>query len=253
MSEHLKVAIVIPTYRRIEKLKRCLLSIAGQSYNNFDTFITCDNNDKETFDWLLEQRQIKSLAHVQTVSLSAQQKFVIGAWNDFFKFQFGFSELMDSDYGAVLWCVDDVELLPNTLANSVKCMITNFPDTDGVIGIKQECPGHPEYTFKWYGQCLIGRRFIQRYANVDYQVCCPDYNHFYQDEEMWEYSTSLGKFVNCEEAVLKHYHPGFIKEEMDDTHPLVRGVIARADSITRAKRKEHDLTWGKSWTLVNRS
>lgn len=251
-SGKLRVAVVIPTYERQSKLERCLKSLGTQTYKNFDTFVYCDANDKQTFDWLCSNKELKEVSKVRIISLASSRKYVIGNWNDFFTFQYGLGELLEAEYDAVLWSVDDVEWLPNSIEKAVECMITNFPDTDGVVGIKQECPGHPEYTFKWYGQCLIGRKFIERYKDVEYKVCCPDYNHFFQDEELWQYASSLGKFVNCEQAVLYHYHPGFIKSEMDDTHPIVRGSLFVEDRQTYSKRKISGYVWGKSWELINK-
>lgn len=232
--ENAKIAVVIPTYKRTRKLNRCLESLEQQTYKDFNIFIYCDNNDIETYNYIRENWFVAGCI------VNDKQEFVIGSWNKFFS-QF------HNKYDAVLWCVDDVELHPTCLEELVKSMKSNFPDLDGVVGVKQECPGHPEYTFKWYGQCLIGKKFIERYKEVDYAVCCPDYQHFYQDEEMWMYASSLGKFVNCETAVLNHYHPAFVPEEMDETHPIVRGKTKRIDDAVYKMRREKNLIWGLTW------
>lgn len=235
----MRVAVVIPTFNRLNKLERCLNSLEKQTYKSFDTYIYCDNNDKKTFNFLENSRW------ADFVSINTRQEFVIGSWNRFLR-----EEFFQDNYDIMMWCVDDVECYHTTLEKAVACMITNFPDTDGVVGINQECPGHPSYTFKWYGQVLLGRKFIERYKQVNYQVCCPDYHHFYQDEEMWEYANSVGKFINCPEAILKHYHPGFIKSELDSTHPLVRGVVMQEDKAIRNIRLMKGYTWGKDFNLV---
>lgn len=239
------VAVVIPTYKRIKKLERCLKSLEAQTYKDFSIHIYCDNNDTDTYNWLADYKQ-----HRVYSTLNSKQEFVIGSWNKFFTGNFSYKYITKTDYDAVLWCVDDVELYPNTIAEAVACMIKNFPDLDGVVGLKQECPGRPEYTFKWFGQCLIGRKFIERYTKSGHEVCCPDYHHFYQDEELWEFASGLGKFVNCEEALLKHYHPGFLPEELDSTHPMVRGSIKDIDNATYGERKHKNLLWGESWKRV---
>lgn len=243
----MRIAVVIPTYKRIKKLERCLDSVQKQTYRDFDVYIYCDNNDYETFEYFSNQSQTtwRKYSCIKMIGTNGKQEFVIGTWNNFFTNYY-------NRYDAVAWIVDDVELYPNYLRELANCMHQNFPDLDGVIGAKQECPNHPEYTFKWYGQCLIGRKFIERYKDVDYKVCCPDYSHFYQDEEMWMFANELGKFKNCETAVLKHYHPAFVKEEVDDTHPLVRGRVKRVDDGTYAMRRKQGLVWGKSWELVNK-
>lgn len=236
----MKIAIVIPTYKRINKLKRCLESIYNQTYKEFDIFVYCDNNDSETYSWLIENHLDKV-----KVNINRTQEFVIGSWNKFFS-----SEHLKF-YDAVAWIVDDVELYPDYLERLVADMNRLFPDLDGVIGATQVCPGRKEYTYKPYGQVLIGKKFIERYKEINYQVCCPDFNHFWQDCEMWEYATSLNKFYHSQGAVLKHYHPAFLSNEMDETHPLVRGKIKSQDDETYKKRKKLNLIWGREFTLIN--
>jgi glycosyltransferase involved in cell wall biosynthesis len=238
----MKLALVIPTFQRTFKLKRLLDSVAKQTYTNFDVHIYYDNNDFESCSYIKELKYTFQIYH----TINDKQEFVIGSWNKFFKSMF---ELyLGNNYSIVQWLVDDVALYPDFLEQVVNSMEKNFPDTDGVIGTRQECPGYQNYTFKWFGQSAIGRKFIERYKEVDYKVCCPFYSHFYQDEEMWMYATSLGKFINCSEALLKHYHPAFVKEEVDTTHPLVRGTVMRTDKHIYQERKEKGLIWGKSWS-----
>lgn len=235
----MKTAVVIPTYKRPEKLDRCLHSIIGQSIGkNLSIYVYADNNDVETKEHAEKhwgQWGIKCF-------VQPKQSYVIGAWNRFTK------EQWDDKWDAMMWCVDDVELYPNCIEEAVKCMKENFKDGDGVVGIKQVCPGREDYTFKWFGQVLLGRKFVARYP--EQQVCCPAYQHFWQDEEMYEYACSLNKFVSCNTAVLKHYHPGFLPEEMDSTHPLVRGETFRRDKAVREERQRLGYIWGKNFNLI---
>lgn len=238
----MKVAVLIPTYKRQKKLTRCLQSLYDQTYKDFDIFVYFDNKDFDNFITFNMIIPYLPPEHELNLIVNDKQEFVVGSWNKAFK------ELQDR-YDAFLWCVDDVELEPNCLEEAVKCLETNYRDFDGVVGIKQICPGNSSYTFKWYGQCLIGNRFVQRYTSVDYQVCCPAYLHFYQDEELWQYAKSLNRFTNCETAVLKHYHPAFLPEEMDETHPLVRGKVKKQDDATYRNRKKYNWVWGETWEI----
>lgn len=230
-----KIAIVIPTYQRIQKLERCIKSIYINTYKNYQIYIYADNNDKNTYYYL------DSKYHQIRCQINDSQKFVVGSWNRFFK------EQINDDWNIVMWLVDDVKLSFNCIQNAVNCMQDNFPDLDGVVGLSQECPDHPEYTYKEYGQVLIGREFIERYKEVGYQVCCPYYTHFWQDEELYQYANSLNKFVHCKNANLRHYHPGFIKEERDNTHLIVRKEIIQKDTEIYNNRKKRNLVWGQSW------
>lgn len=233
----MKISIVIPTYQRIEKLKRLLNSIKeSKTQHSYTITIIADNNDIST----------KKAFPEYEVWINDKQEFVIGSWNKFFKNEFY------RDWDAVLWLVDDTEIYPDLIEKAANKMLEKFSDLDGIIGLAQECPGHPEYTYKEYGQLLIGKKFVERYQRVGYTVSCPDYFHFYQDEELWMYASSLNKFYFCKEAILKHYHPAFIKDEIDTTHPIVRNKIIREDKNTYLIRRTKKLIWGHTWELVNK-
>lgn len=240
--EQLRIAVVIPTFNRIKKLERCIRSLENQTYKKFDIHIYADNNDEQTRIDIskLYSQSDGYIWPVYDIQVNDKQEYVTGSWNKFFKDY-------SMKYDAVALLVDDVELYPNYLEELVKSMQSNYPDLDGVIGAKQECPGRDDYTFKYYGQTLIGRKFIERYKDVEYAVWCPFYKHFFPDEEMWIYANSLGKFVNCETAVLKHYHPAFVSEEVDQTHNLIRGEVKRYDKTIYEMRKNKNLVWGKTW------
>ena len=101
-----------------------------------------------------------------------------------------------------------------------------------------------------YGQVLIGKQFVNRYKKVNYQVCCPAYIHFYQDQELWCYAKSVNKFVFCKDATLIHYYPCKFKNEMDETHKIVRQPkIKQKDIETYKKRQSLNLIWGESWEI----
>lgn len=237
----MKIDIVIPTYRRAKKLKRCLDSIIAQTHIDWSCCVIVNGGDKETFDLLIDYEAKDDRIWFKSPATS----YVIDSWNYYFR-NFTLSHIARTQ-DAVAWIVDDVELFPNYLEELAKSMEANYPDLDGVIGAKQICPGRDDYKFKWFGQVLIGKKFIERYKDVHYQVCCPFYTHFFQDEELWTYANSLGKFINCESAVLKHFHPAFVPEEMDETHSRIRDDIKRNDQSVHELRLRKNLIWGQSW------
>jgi glycosyltransferase involved in cell wall biosynthesis len=232
----MKVLIGIATYKRPEKLKRLLASIESQSYPDYKVVIMFDNNDTESM-----HEVAKYYGHMDIEwCVRKTSGYVIGCWNDIHKIK---------GYDAHLMLCDDVELHKNSLETAVHALKRAGSDT--VIGFSQECPGTPNYTFKPYGQTLMGKEFIESFKDVDYQVCCPDYFHWFQDQEMYEHMNSIGKFVYCEEAVLNHYHPCFVKSEMDSTHDIVRGnSISAIDRSTFEQRKSKGLRWGNSFKLL---
>ncbi len=241
----MKLLIGVATYKRKDKLKRCIDSIINSSYKDYLTVVVADNKDYESLDFLIRtyDRRLPIMGLFQK-----EHKYVIGAWNRIVQ------ENIQRNWDGFIGLCDDVELEPDALEKIVKCHQDYFKDGDGVIGFNQVCPGHPEYTFKWFGQTLMGRKFIERYAKADYQICCPDYKHFFQDQEMYEFAHELRKFYNCREAVLKHYHPGFIKEEEDETHHIIRqsSTSPKAlDTETHLARMCKSYLWGRDFNLIN--
>jgi hypothetical protein len=238
-----KLYIGIATYKRPQKLERLLKSIfesTGENYN-LETYTMCEETDKET-ELFLENHYISNTC----IRSSNNKEYVISHWNRFYK---EIVPLMN-ELDFTLTLVDDVELYPKCIENAIKCMETNYPDGDGIIGLSQECPGHPEYTWKPYGQIMVGRKFLERYKDVNYQFCCPNYSHFFQDEEMYNFSKGLNRFTLCDNAILKHYHPAFVKKEIDDTHYITRKGIFQEDRKIFNKRQLQGLIWGKTWELV---
>lgn len=241
----MKLLLGIGTYRRIAKLERLLKSLENQTYDNFIIHVVCDNNDFETEKYLKNTKEYK-FGHL-AVSVNNEHKFIIGAWN------YCVSNYVNTfaDFDGFVGLCDDVELYPNALEEAVKCHKENFPDTDGVVGFKQVCKGHENYTYKPFGQMLIGKQWIERYKEVNYTYYAPMYKHFYADEELFIYASSLNKFILCEKAILNHDHPLFTGN-IDITHQIIRqgqNSPKNYDIALFKQRQKKNLIWGKSWEL----
>jgi len=229
----MKALIGIATYKRPEKLKRLLLSLKRQTYQNYQICVVFDNNDNDSMlEIAKEFGDIKAYFVV-----SPTQLYVIGCWNYMHRLK---------GYDAHLMLCDDVELYDNCLETALRTL-KNAGD-DSVIGLTQKCPGISNYSYKPYGQTLMGRTFIDRYKDVNHQVCCPYYTHFYQDQEMWEYAIKNELAIHDKDAILNHYHPAFKKEEMDETHHIVRVPdIFIVDRLLFNKRQSEGKLWGETW------
>lgn len=237
--------IGIPTYRRIPKLTRCLNSIYRQDPAiNRKIVVIADNNDRETVEYI----QNLKLSNTNVI-VQPKHMFVIGAWNRVI------SENINKNWDGFIGLCDDIELYDDALKNIVECHKNNFPDTDGVVGFKQVCENRYDYSFKWFGQTLIGRKFIERYRFVNYAICCQDYFHFCQDEELFIFANSLNKFKDCENAIMNHYHPAFIPSEIDETHNIIRsGPLSPKEKDFKMFKKRQKLgyCWGNDFNLVGR-
>lgn len=237
----MKLLIAIVTYKRILKLQRCLDSICKSTYNNCEIVIIADNNDKETSDFVSSY----SLGGIKTL-IQPEHKFVVGAWNRAVQEVF-----IKGNYDGFIGFVDDIELNSDALEKIVVDFENTFWGTDGVIGFRQECYGIENYTYKPYGQMLIGKQFIERYKVVDYMYYAPMYKHFYADEELYNYAKSLNKFYLCYHAILQHDHPNFTGN-LDKTHNIIRKGInspKEHDIKVFKRRQKEGKTWGKTWEL----
>lgn len=234
-------AIVIPTFKRISKLERCLNSILKQSHQDFNIYVMCDNQDWDTFKHIEEK--YKDNDKILPIIILDHQ-YVMGCWNLFTRDNF------DLIKQGMCWIVDDTELLPDCLEKLSETFISHFPDMDGMVGISQIYPllDIEKQNWKENGQCAIGRKFIERFPNR--QVCAIEYQFFYQDEEVLEYAKSIHKFVLCKDAKLIHHSANFYSSEMDETHKIPRDKIKLQDTMTYKKRKERGLVWGKSFETI---
>jgi cellulose synthase/poly-beta-1,6-N-acetylglucosamine synthase-like glycosyltransferase len=209
----MKVHVVIPTYRRPEKLARCLASLERQTYPDVEVLAIEDEG----------------------------REFAIGIWNRL---------APTVTEGAFVYLCDDVELDPGCLAAAVEALSTRWPDTDGVIGFHQRnIQGKAGTAQSAMG--MIGARFLDRFPGR--QPFCPDYSRFHFDSELGVAARQLGRFHFCLAASLLHYHPAHYKAELDETHAVVRDPAeVQLDRVVWERRRAAGLVWGIHDTLIGR-
>jgi len=201
----MKIDIVIATYKREQKLKRCLCSILDNSYL------------KTTFYRIFIESDYNRL-------------FVFGIWNKYIR---------TSTADIIFWLNDDIKLFPDCIEKAVKCMVDNFPDTDGMVTLNQS---NMEQGRKG-GVGLVGRKFADRFP--ERRCFCPDYKIFHADAELQTFAESINKFKYGEDAKVTHYHPALFKNEMDDTHINSRKQNSSSDLQIWRERKADGLLWGR--------
>lgn len=242
----MKLLISIATYKRKEKLARLLHSLFHSSYRNFDIVVVCDGCDILTANEIEQMNAYPFRSEKVKVLIQPEHRFVVGAWNRSVKEVF-----IPGDYDAFIGLCDDIQVYSDALKNIVQVYQLAFDNRDGVMGFNQVCEDNKNYTFKQYGQMIIGRKFIERYKEVNYTYYAPMYKHFYADEELYNFAISLEKFRFCQEAILNHDHPSFTGS-VDETHNIIRSGInsPKAQDIKTFKdRQTRGLTWGKSWEI----
>lgn len=222
----LRVDIVIPTWRRPEKLKRCLESIERQTHPHIRTHAVEDTD----------------------------RLFAFGVWNRFLRgWDGGGDDIAPSTarpYGDLFcYLCDDVELDPGCIAAAAAVFEGCWPDLDGLVGLHQRnIAGKGGWCRSAMG--VVGRAFAERFP--DRQIFCPDYGRFHADSELGAYARHIGRFVYCEGASLVHYHPAHHKDEMDETHRAVRSAAeVQRDRETWNERQRRGWLWGREWGRVH--
>lgn len=211
------IDILIPTYDRLEPLKKCIKSIVDSDYKNLSTVIIVDGN-KKMLDGLKDE-PIEILFNPERMD-----------------YVFSINKAMKHTAGdAVLYASDDLLFWPDCISNAVKAMKEHFPDTDGLVVLKQV---HKE-SGSAFG--LLGRKFINRFP--DSAVFCPEFIHYAGDTELKRFARSIERFYQCREAIVDHSRPH------DNTRTLAREV-KRHDKRTHSRRKERRFIWGYNFERI---
>lgn len=206
------VAVVIPTYKRPEKLAACIRSIQAQTATPY---------------------------HMKAEEDVAGE-YAIGIWNRF---------APDTPDGfSFVYLCDDVELDPTCLETAWKTLTARFPDGDGVVGFNQRNISGKDGTSR-SAMGMIGGKFLDRFPGR--RPFCPDYERFHFDSELGLYAQSVGKFVFESKATLVHWHPFHYPERKDEAHERVReSWPVMLDGLVWKERRRRGLVWGKTETLI---
>jgi glycosyltransferase involved in cell wall biosynthesis len=230
----MRIEVVLPTLNRTHKLLNAIGSIA-QATNQIEdqVWVYVYYSNKEEF----ERDSIGYRQHPRVLTRLLEKPYNASEfWND---------HLKESHADIVIYLNDDVVLSPTCLKNTIDSMNRNFPDLDGIIGIKQEGFGNIKTMPSAFG--AIGSKFMDRFP--DRKVFCENYKRFFLDEELYLYSTSINKFHLEETATLIHCHPCLKKEYEDETHFNVR-IHLNKDKIMFNRRQSAKLLWGESFELI---
>lgn len=211
------IDVIISTYDRLELLKRCIKSIVESDYKNISILIIVDGN-KKMIDGLKDEP-------VEILFNPERMDYII-SMNEAMK---------HTKDGAIIYASDDLIFRHDCISNAVKAMKRYFPDTDGLITLKQS---HKEGG-EAFG--LLGRKFIDRFP--DNAIFCPDYIHYGGDSELGRVAGYFGRLHQCREAIVDH------SRSHDNTFILARKVKAHDTQIYK-RRRNKKLLWGKSFERI---
>jgi len=212
------INVIIPTYDRLESLKRTIKSIIEGGYKDIRIYIVIDGNN--------ELRYTPSDSFI-TIYRNEKRMDWIFSTNRILR------EMDEAD--AAIYASDDLEFPPHGISKAMAALGEHFPDSDGLIGLKQSCAGVDSA----FG--LMGKKFIERFPNK--QVFCPDYIHYCSDTELGRFAKSIKKFHMCEGVALKHDR---LKDKTRELGLKVYGT----DRATKAERARKGFLWGQDFERV---
>ena len=222
-------SFIIPTYDRFESLKetiKCIRSIP----DDVNIWVVSDGNEKNA-------ELLKTLPPLK-----------LGIFKN--------SERRDWPYSInkVLQLVesriyvpfaDDITFNGKDFKNALDFYDQCFPDLDGVVGLGQDLTNFGMGAFT-----IFGAHYAESFPYK--AVYCPDYSHYYSDQEHYLYSNSIGKYRFFDGINLKHRdrneRGGFLFK--DKTNQLAHTVIAK-DRSTFDLRQSKGLLWGKSFVTTS--
>lgn len=231
----MKLDIVIPSKNRKAKLDHCLNSIfhAMKDISNHEINIHLYFSTAQEYEYYKSYFQGFEYIHIKYIPTYRVPNF----WNEHLN-------TMSAD--AMMYINDDIEFFEDCISVVLEEFSKKFPTHDGVMGIRQDNLPQDQAVEGAFG--VIGKAYTANFPEGT--VWCLDYDRFYSDFELWQYSSSIGKFYYCSIARIKHYHPAFDKKQIDSTHDEVRTYLPK-DRLTFNQRKEKGLLWGKSFSLIN--
>jgi glycosyltransferase involved in cell wall biosynthesis len=166
-----------------------------------------------------------------------QRKQAFGIWNEF----------IAAHKGIQVFCYlcDDTELMPDCIEQAMAVL----PIENGVVGFNQSIREKNGFCQSAMG--IISGAFIRLFKGNP--VFCPDYRSFHADSELGSFARSRNSFYFCKAAMLIHYHPAHYKDEIDETHKLVRNAeVVRKDRETYDTRKRMGYLWGNDFRRLTR-
>lgn len=217
------ITVVIPTRNRLKKLNRTLDSIPDTSL--IDVWVVCDR-DIATYSALRSpDAETTELTYNDNITaFNFAGPGAVACRNHL-------APLVTDGF---LYATDDIVFADGAFETMLAEFNSAFPDDDGVLGLRQERPHHPA------GVGLMGKVFLDRYP--ERKPFYPNYYHFACQEIGW-LAEKVERFRPSTTVLLKHFHPGFMKEEMDHTHVEAR-ERRRDDHELIVDRQKLGLIWG---------
>lgn len=221
------IAVLIPTYNRLELLKKCIASLKAQSVKSFKCIMITEPECIDTIEWSKTWRLDDRFEMI----VNPERYGALMSCNKWSEANPGLDVIVGGD---------DLIFDPDCLKKASSWMNLAYPDRFGMIGIHQdtEDPSMPG------AFSLIGRSIIDKFPKRWF--FCPDYGRIYCDYELREFAKTHNVFAYNRMAVVKH------TQLMDDTHEQNLDIDSY-DRMIHEERAKKGYIWGKNFNLLNES
>lgn len=204
-----RVSVVIPSTGRLAQLADCVERLWATS-RGFDVECIVVTDDPKTWQWgsgVVGQHGHGTLRMLQLSDQNgAWRPRALEAWN----LGAGWST------GTVLVLgADDLWWFHGWIGEMMETM-AEFPDGEGMVGLNDLAHDGNKLSTHF----AVGREFArQHFGGV---LVCPQYHHFYVDQEAMQRAKRAGRFVWAQNAVAEHVHPDLRKAETDELYERTR-------------------------------
>jgi hypothetical protein len=226
--------VVIPTFKRFDKLKRTL----GSIHNCMAMFKLCKENSsvrvKVCYSSPKDYEQGKEELGYEWI-----EHYLLEPYDDGFKLPRFWNDMLRAcTADAMCYLTDDVLL--NRYCLIIGAMEISKMEFDGVIGFSIENHTEPvQPCLASFG--IVGIKYADRFK--DRAIFCPEYTLLFADMELQKQAEKLGRFKFHTACSLVHFHPAYELDEMDDTHDHARRDYHEDVSMFRY-RSNNNLIWG---------
>lgn len=197
----MKILVKFPTKGRVEKFFKVLNKYYtyAQDTDNLSFLVTCDLDDT-SMNTPQVKKQFHSYPNLRVVYGNSPYK--IHAVN---------RDLNTSlDFDIILLASDD--MIPQVKGYDLiikNHMQEYFPDTDGVLWYNDGFQGSKLNTLS-----ILGRKYYERFNYIYH----PEYRQLWCDNEFMEVSKILGKVQYFDQCIIRHEHPDWGLEKLDDQY-----------------------------------
>lgn len=109
-------------------------------------------------------------------------------------------------------------------------MLSNYPDTDGVLWFNDGYKSNELNTL-----CILGKKYFDRFG----YIYNPEYRSVWCDNEFMDVSKLLGKVTYFDEVIIRHEHPDWGFGSMDNIH-MTNVKNESNDRATYERRKQQN-------------